>query len=997
MEVLMRALSCTGAALALIAGVVACESGSPANPLMAYERLAVLEKHAELGVGDQLQLTVSHSGGAVTWQSLNPNVATVSTGGVVFARAIGSSMVVAASNRSTDTAFVSVHAPVSKVAMIPDSLAVIVGQSAQLSVQAFDKSGALISSLSEKSGRWSSTAPGVVGVSSTGVVQALRLGTAQITFDLNGKSTTADVQVVTTPIASISVTPSPTATTKVGSPIQLTAIAKDADGNQLDNRPITWSSSDSTLLAVSSTGSVIPRSAGSATITATAEGKQAQTLVSANPIVVAAVAVALNAATLQVGQATQATVTPRDSAGNALTGLPVSWASANPSVATVSTTGMVTAVSLGTSAITATVSGVSGSATETVSTATVANVSVVLDSSSLMIGKTTQATATAWDISGNVLTGRTVTWSSSNPAVATVSATGLVTAVTSGTVSITGTIEGKSANATLVSMVPIVTSITVTTTTPSVGVGQSTQAVATVKDQLGGVMTAPVTWNSSAPTIATVTSDGLVTGVTVGSTTLTVTASGKSASAPMTVQTAPSSPAGGTHIALTIQRLDGATGPVLVSNGIPLPPGLLLPSGLANVRLFVGGVEQSIYIEALASRHVDGSVRSVLVQFNSNVSPSQPLTGELVIGQARATPALTKPTASRALPAAVALPSDPNYLVTTELVGPTITAAANRANGGVYSKYEDDFGTYADQHWQLAGSQWGEDYYDRAAIYYMQWQRTGNPEYWRRAGMLAYAYRHDYVEAGNYQVSFYWYMGEGVALHYLATGDSLSWFALGRMAQQFGGCIMRPDGNCSLALTGYMDVRGQARALQSVYLAWRFASPGDPTHEQFNWGAVLDSGTTQVLATQETDGGYKSQEFCYGIAPYQVALLNDQYIKQYRYYKADPRLVASVTKAVHWLWNTQWISSTSGFHYNSVNCPDNGMGTVVGGLEAAPDLTNMMVEGFAWAAKQTGSATDAANARTVFASGVNTAYLVSSKQFNQAYESSPLSLGLITP
>jgi hypothetical protein len=387
----------------------------------------------------------------------------------------------------------------------------------------------------------------------------------------------------------------------------------------------------------------------------------------------------------------------------------------------------------------------------------------------------------------------------------------------------------------------------------------------------------------------------------------------------------------------------------------------------------------------------------VLVQFNSNVSPSQPLTGELVIGPLRTIATLAKPSASRALPAAVALPSDPNYLVTTELVGPMITSAANRAAGGAYARYEDDFVTYANQHWAAAGSQWGEDYYDRAAIYYMQWQRTGNPEYWRRAGLHAMDYRKNYLEAGNYETSAYWLQDEGIALHYLATGDSASWFTVGRVAQQFVGCTI-PNPNCYIgALTGYMDLRNQARILQSIYLAWRLGSPGDPARGTYDWATALARGTDQVLSTQQANGGYMSQMFCNGAAPYQVGLLNDQLIKQYRYFRADSRIVTTVTNAVNWLWTTQWISSTDGFHYTSVNCPDNGMGTAVGGLEPAPDLTGMLSLSFAWVAKQTGDATSLSRARAVFATAVAGSYLVSSKQFNEAYTSSPLSVGLFPP
>ena len=64
-------------------------------------------------------------------------------------------------------------------------------------------------------------------------------------------------------------------------------------------------------------------------------------------------------------------------------------------------------------------------------------------------GNTKQLTATAYDASNNVLAGRTVLWTSSNAAVAKVSATGLVTGLTAGSVTITATVDGKSGTSTV--------------------------------------------------------------------------------------------------------------------------------------------------------------------------------------------------------------------------------------------------------------------------------------------------------------------------------------------------------------------------------------------------------------------------------------------------------------------------------------------------------------------------------------------------------------------
>ena len=540
----MRALTRTTAFLAIVVAV-ACEPTGPADPSIALARLSLSTKRVSLGLDEQQQLTLQNPlppGTSVTWQSLDPNIAPVSNSGIVTGRSIGATMIVAASRRSTDTATVVVHAPIAKITLLPESMSILVGQSMQLTFEAYDKAGRLITGLNNSSGKWNSTTPSVASISSTGVVQALSVGSAVVTFDMNGKSDSALVTVVTVPVASLTVSPAPSAAVNVGSFTKLVAVAKDANGNILQNRAISWTSSDSSRIYVIGDGSVTATNTGSAVVTASAEGKSAQTTVSAFPAVVAAVAIAVNASNIQVGQSTQAVATATDSSGNSITGRTVTWSSSAPSVATVSSAGVITGASVGTSKITATVDGVSASITETVSTSTVANVSVVLGSSSILVGGTTQATATATDASGNIITGRTVTWNSSNVSIATVSNTGVVTAAGAGTVSISGTVDGITSGATLVVTSPTVASVTVTAPSSSITAGQTLQATATVLDPSGAKLNTTVTWSSSAPTVAGVSSSGLISGLNAGTTIITASAGGKSGSLTITVQAGTATP-----------------------------------------------------------------------------------------------------------------------------------------------------------------------------------------------------------------------------------------------------------------------------------------------------------------------------------------------------------------------------------------------------------------------------------------------------------------------
>ena len=264
---------------------------------------------------------------------------------------------------------------------------------------------------------------------------------------------------------------------------------------------------------------------------------------------VVSVALSLSSSTISVGQTAQATAVTKDESGNALTGRVVTWQSGSATVATISATGLITALTTGSSRIRATSEGKSDSATLTVvaaSPAPVATVTVALGASSIAVGQGTQATVTLKDANGATLTGRTVTWSSTTSSVASVSSTGAVTALSVGSTQITGTSEGKSGSATLsVTAAPPapVASVTVALGASSIAVGQSTQATVTLKDANGATLTGrTVTWSSTTSSVASVSSTGAVTALTVGSTQITATSEGKTGSASLTVTAATGGP-----------------------------------------------------------------------------------------------------------------------------------------------------------------------------------------------------------------------------------------------------------------------------------------------------------------------------------------------------------------------------------------------------------------------------------------------------------------------
>src|SRR6185437_14980783 len=167
---------------------------------------------------------------------------------------------------------------------------------------------------------------------------------------------------------------------------------------------------------------------GTATITATSESAPGATTptITVNPVPVATVTVNPSTASLVLGitPTQQLTAVTKDVNGNVLTGRHITWVSSTTGVATVDANGLVTAVGPGGTTITATSEGQSGTSSITVAVAPVATVTVSTPATPMIVGGIQQLTATTRDANGNVLTGRAITWASSNTAVLTVSASG---------------------------------------------------------------------------------------------------------------------------------------------------------------------------------------------------------------------------------------------------------------------------------------------------------------------------------------------------------------------------------------------------------------------------------------------------------------------------------------------------------------------------------------------------------------------------------------------
>lgn len=240
----------------------------------------------------------------------------------------------------------------------------------------------------------------------------------------------------------------------------------------------------------------------------------------------------ISQATIQSGGQYQlsAIITPSDASKS------LRWTSSNPNVATVNNNGLVTGRSSGTSTITCTTTD--GSNLSASCTITVAQLITSISMQGSLEMNTGNTYRLSVSISPASATGKSLKWNSSNGNVATVSSDGTVTAKSPGTANITCvTTDGSKKSATCtVTVKQGVTGITLNKTSATIGVGNSTQLTANVSPS--NATNKSVKWNSSNTGVATVNGNGQVTGVGVGTTTITCRSSDGNATASCTVTVA---------------------------------------------------------------------------------------------------------------------------------------------------------------------------------------------------------------------------------------------------------------------------------------------------------------------------------------------------------------------------------------------------------------------------------------------------------------------------
>jgi len=391
------------------------------------------------------------------------------------------------------------------------------------------------------SATWSTGTPTVATINPSGLATAVASGTTTVSAALGSFNGSTSVTVAQS-LVSIQVNPQ-NPSGAVGTVQPFTAIGTFANGSQQDvTASVTWTSSSPTVATIGANGAANCVAAGQATITATVGSVTGSSLLTVTSATLSSIAVNPANPSVVAGATQQFTATGTFSDGSQqVVTTSVSWSSSTPTVATIAANGVSSSVASGQSTITATQGSVSGTANLTVTTATLAAIQITPQSPTATIGSGQQFLATGIYSDGTSADiSSTVTWNSSAPTVATMSASSQGLAVTAGTgeTRISASYGALAASTTLAVQDQLV-SLAITPSAISMatgnGNGQPFIADGTYASGITQDLTNSVTWSSSAPTVASVSSNGLATGLTSGQTNIDASMGNVTALASLTV------------------------------------------------------------------------------------------------------------------------------------------------------------------------------------------------------------------------------------------------------------------------------------------------------------------------------------------------------------------------------------------------------------------------------------------------------------------------------
>ncbi|MEN0059951.1 MAG: Ig-like domain-containing protein, partial [Bdellovibrio sp.] len=522
---------------------------SPVNPTVAKGLSVQFSALATYSDNSTQDVTSS-----VNWSSSNLTAATIGNSGnskglaQTLSATSGNAVIVATlGNVSAQTTLTITSAQLQSMQISPLNASVASGLTQQYTAIGTYSDGSIRDITANVN--WSTAQSQVANISNApstpGLLTAGNVGSTTVQASLGSVSAQTSCVVTAPVINSLVVTPS-APSIPLGTSQQLTATATLSNGNTADvTNQVSWSSSDSTVATVNA-GLVSSVNTGAATITANAGSASQQVQVAVTQPQLSSIQISPANATVAPGLTQQMTAVGvyTDGSQSNITNN-VTWSSSNPSVATVNSAGLISALGQGSTVITATQGSTSQQIALNVGPAALASIQITPNTAAITQGLTQQFTATGLYTDGSqaVLT-NSATWSSSNSAVASVNnagSKGLATGQGTGSATISASYQGVSGSAAVTVGAVQLLAIAVTPATSSIALGttQAFIATGTYSDNSTADITSSVTWSSSNTAAATVSnnagSKGLATSQAAGNTVISATQGAVSGQSNLTV------------------------------------------------------------------------------------------------------------------------------------------------------------------------------------------------------------------------------------------------------------------------------------------------------------------------------------------------------------------------------------------------------------------------------------------------------------------------------
>jgi uncharacterized protein YjdB len=507
---------------------------------IALTGLAISDLSNSLDVNDTQQLSVTGTysdtstedvSSLVSWSSSDFATATISDSGLLTVIASGNTSITASIDELNDSETLSIIT-LEGLSLSSISSTLQPGDTQQLSATASYSNTTTQSVTSLAS--WSSSDTGIATVSSAGLLTIISTGNVTLSATFESFSQQSSTSIITLDGLSLSTISS---TLQPGDTQQLSATASYSDTTTESVTNLTrWSSSDTDVATISNTGLLNIISAGNVTLSATFENLTQQS--STSIITLDELSLSTISSTLQPGDTQQlsATASYSDATTQSVTSL-ASWLSSDTGVAAVSSAGLLSIISAGNVTLSVTFENLTQQSS--IAIITLESLSIDGISQGLKLDQSQQLTVTGLYSDGSTQDiSRDVSWLSDTPSILSVSSSGLVSSLSVGSSIITASLNGVSSTTTATAI--DLASINLSPSTLTFAIESSQQFIATgiYTDNSTEDLSDIVTWDSSTTSIATITSNGLLTSHAAGISTISAAINGTSGDMDATVSPA---------------------------------------------------------------------------------------------------------------------------------------------------------------------------------------------------------------------------------------------------------------------------------------------------------------------------------------------------------------------------------------------------------------------------------------------------------------------------